>query len=50
MTKLESGDLSGCLPRLPRVPPVYRIQEGNSDEMDSFYYEQELLSINRELN
>ena len=34
--------------RLPRVPPVYRIQEENGDEMDSFYYEQELLSINRE--
>ena len=34
--------------RLPRVLPVYRLKEDNGSEMDAFYYEQELLSINRE--
>jgi hypothetical protein len=30
------------------LPPVYRIGEENGREMDSFYYEQELLAINRD--
>jgi len=34
--------------RLPRIPPVYRLKEDNGDEMDAFFYEQELSEINRE--
>ncbi len=30
------------------VPPVFRIREENGLEMDSFYYEQELLAIKRD--
>ncbi len=30
------------------VKPVYRIREENGREMDSFYYEQELLAFNRD--
>jgi hypothetical protein len=33
---------------VPRVPPVYRIKEENGREMYSFYFELELLGINRD--
>jgi hypothetical protein len=33
---------------IERVPPVHRIRDENGREIDSFYYEQELLAINRD--
>jgi hypothetical protein len=43
-----SEEVFTVIERVPRVPPVYRIREENGLEMDSFYYEQELLAINRD--
>ena len=43
-----SEDVFTVIEIVPRVPPVYRIKEENGREMDSFYYEQELLAINRD--
>jgi hypothetical protein len=43
-----SEEVFTFIERVPRVPPVYRIKEANGREMDSFYYEQELLAINRD--
>jgi hypothetical protein len=43
-----SEEVFTVIERVPRVPPVYRIREENGREMDSFYYEQELLAINRD--
>jgi hypothetical protein len=42
-----SEEIFTVIERVPRVPAVYRIKEENGREMDSFYYEQELLAINR---
>ncbi len=42
-----SEEVFAVIDRVPRVPPVNRIKEENGWEMDSFYYEQELLAINR---
>ena len=43
-----SEEVFTIIERVPRVPPVYRIKEENGREMDSFYYEQELLAIKRD--
>jgi hypothetical protein len=43
-----SEEIFTIIERIPRVPPVYRIKEENGQEMDSFYYEKELLAVNRE--
>jgi hypothetical protein len=43
-----SEEVFTVIERVPRVPPVYRLKEENGREMDSFYYEQELLAINKD--
>jgi hypothetical protein len=43
-----SEEVFTIIERVPRVPPVYRIKEENGREMYSFYFEQELLGINRD--
>lgn len=43
-----SEEIFTIIERIPRVPPVYRIKEENGQELDSFYYEKELLAVNRE--
>ena len=43
-----SEEVFTVIERVPRVPPVYRIKEENGREMDSFYYQQELLAIHRD--
>jgi hypothetical protein len=43
-----SEEIFTVFERVPRVPPVYRIREVNGREMDSFYYEQELLAFKRD--
>jgi hypothetical protein len=43
-----SEEVFTAIKGVPRVPPVYRIRDENGREMDSFYYEQELLFFNRD--
>jgi hypothetical protein len=43
--EIISEEVFTAIKRVPRVPSVYRIRDENGREMDSFFYEQELLAL-----